>query len=94
MVECRRQNDFGAELEYFSFNGDGDPSSDSHSCGRKLMVDSGSFWSFGSLDGLSGRYCNISFMVGIVVEEHGKHQEIGTRRLQTLSLGILPLFPF
>ena len=71
VVECRRQNDFGAELEYFSFNGD--PSSDSRACGRKLMVESGSFLSLESLNGLSGRYCNISFMVDIMIEKHSKY---------------------
>ena len=69
VVECHRQNDFGAELEYFSLNGD--PSSDSRACGRKLMVEPGSFLSLDSLNGLSGRDCNISFMVGILIEEHG-----------------------
>ena len=40
------------------------------------MVESGSFWSFGLLDGLSGKYCDISFMVGIMAEKQGQHQEM------------------
>lgn len=50
------------------------------------MVESGSFLSFGLLDGLSGKYCDISFMVGIMAEKQGQHQEMDIRQLQILSL--------
>lgn len=41
------------------------------------MVESESFGSFGSLDGLSGRYCNIEFMIGMMVGEHGQASRNG-----------------